>query len=54
MHILELSNPIWRLVELKGKKDNKSKSKDKEQDDQTMDTSAATSTQGLFRCFFLF
>lgn len=52
MHMLELTNQIWRLVELKGKKENKSKSKDKEQDEE-MDTSANTSTQGiLFTLFF--
>lgn len=44
MHLLELANPTWRLIELKGKKD-KLKSKDKE-DDVDMDAEAQTSTQG--------
>lgn len=52
MHMLELSNQTWRLVELKGKKEAKSKSSgDKEQDDY-MDTSATSSTQGTFSQHF--
>lgn len=47
MHMLELANPTWRLIELKGKKDS-SKSKDKETDDADMESDAQASTQGLF------
>lgn len=43
MHILELSNPTWRLVELKGKKENKSTKKETDGNDDEMDTSAPTS-----------
>lgn len=46
MHMLELSNPMWRLIELKGKKENKSlKSKDNQNDDE-MDTSSTSTSQG--------
>lgn len=43
MHILDLSNPTWRLVELKGKKENKASKSEKEENDDQMDTSAPTS-----------
>lgn len=49
MHILELANPTWRLVELKGKKDgNKLSKKEKEENDEEMDatSSAASTSQG--------
>lgn len=46
MHSLDLANPTWRLIELKGKKEIKSKSKDKNDSDDEMDTTATTATQG--------
>lgn len=51
MHLLELVNATWRLIELKGKKD-KSKSKDKEEEDMDMD--AQSSTQGFILFFIIF
>lgn len=48
MHMLELNNPTWRVIELKGKKDVKSsKSKEKEIDDIEMDAPAAATSQGF-------
>lgn len=51
MHLLELANPTWRLIELKGKKD-KSKSKEKDADDVDMDADAQASTQGNYLYYF--
>ncbi|XP_031635184.1 kelch domain-containing protein 4 [Contarinia nasturtii] len=44
MHLLDLSNPTWRLIELKGKKDKSTKSKDKKEE-EGMDTDAKATTQ---------
>lgn len=45
MHLLELANPTWRLIELKGKKDKPSKSKNKE-DEEEVETDSKATTQG--------
>lgn len=48
MHQLDLTNQTWRLLELKGKKENKStKSKEKSENEETMETSSASTSQGL-------
>lgn len=41
MHVLDLTSLTWRLVELKGKKDIKAKSKNTEDDDDAMETTSA-------------
>lgn len=50
MHLFELANPTWRLIELKGKKENKSSKKDK--DDDEMETSSAPVSQGKKKLFY--
>lgn len=53
MHSLELSNPVWRLIELSGKKEKKAgKSKsDDSKDVEEMETAAQTS-HGVFNELF--
>lgn len=49
MHVLDLTSLTWRLVELKGKKEIKAKSKDNEGDDDEMEATPAEAqtSQGI-------
>lgn len=53
MHVLDLTSLTWRLVELKGKKDIKPKSKSNEDGDDGMETTstAAQTSQGIMKKF---
>lgn len=50
MHVLDLTSLTWRLVELKGKKEIKAKSRNNEGDDDDMETTTAEAqtSQGKF------
>lgn len=53
MHVLDLTSQTWRLVELKGKKDVKAKSKNNEDGGDEMETTstAAQTSQGMMIFF---